>query len=221
MGYKNTGSAISDSVRAGRRTTVKHQITLIAGDGIGPEVIKPTLKVIKAAGVEIEWETFLTGTEALKKSGKTLPNEPMDSFNRCKVALKGPITTPVAEGFPSVNVALRKNFNHFANLRPVKNLRGIESRYKHIDLVIVRENTEGLYSGIEHEVEPVHGSGARYRRQGNRESHRDDLGCDHDAEAYFRKKSGKSDFGRAWASPGARRVSDARSRGPRDNGSVR
>jgi isocitrate dehydrogenase (NAD+) len=155
MGYKKSRSGDSrDRSLSDRRMRVKHKITLVPGDGIGPEVTKPTLKIIKAAGVEIEWETFLAGTEALKESGKTIPNELMDSFNKCKVALKGPITTPIAEGFPSVNVALRKNFNLFANLRPIKNLPGVKSRYENVDLVIVRENTEGLYSGIEHEVVP-------------------------------------------------------------------
>jgi isocitrate dehydrogenase (NAD+) len=132
----------------------RHRITLIPGDGIGPEVMKPTLKLIKAAGVNIEWDTHLAGAEALKKHGTTLPKQMMDSFAKNKVALKGPVTTPVGEGFASVNVELRQSFDLYANLRPVKNLPGVKARYENVDLIVVRENTEGLYSGIEHEVVP-------------------------------------------------------------------
>ncbi len=133
---------------------MKHHITLIPGDGIGPEVTKPTLKIIKAAGVTVEWETCLAGAEALKKHGTTIPTKLMDSFNRSKLALKGPVTTPVGEGFASVNVELRQSFDLYANLRPIKNLPGVPARYQDVDLIVVRENTEGLYSGIEHEVIP-------------------------------------------------------------------
>jgi isocitrate dehydrogenase (NAD+) len=133
---------------------MKHKITLIPGDGIGPEVTKPTLAIIKAAGVKIDWETHLAGAEALKKHGSTIPKSLMDSFEKNRVALKGPVTTPVGEGFTSVNVALRQTFNLYANLRPIKNLPGVKARYQGIDLIVVRENTEGLYSGIEHEVIP-------------------------------------------------------------------
>jgi len=133
---------------------VKHKITLIPGDGIGPEVTKPTLAIIKAAGVKVEWETHLAGAGALKKHGTTIPMQLMDSFERNRVALKGPVTTPVGEGFSSVNVELRQSFNLYANLRPIKNLPGVRARYQGIDLIVVRENTEGLYSGIEHEVVP-------------------------------------------------------------------
>ena len=133
---------------------MKHKITLIPGDGIGPEVTKPTLAIIKAAGVKVEWETHLAGAEALKKHGTTIPNQLMDSFEKNRVALKGPVTTPVGEGFSSVNVELRQSFNLYANLRPIKNLPGVRARYQGIDLIVVRENTEGLYSGIEHEVVP-------------------------------------------------------------------
>ena len=133
---------------------MKHTITLIPGDGIGPEVTEPTLNIIKATGVTIDWETHLAGAEALKKHGTTIPNELMDSFNKNKVALKGPVTTPVGEGFASVNVELRQTFNLYANLRPIKNLPGVKARYQNVDLIVVRENTEGLYSGIEHEVVP-------------------------------------------------------------------
>jgi len=131
-----------------------HTITLIPGDGIGPEVTKPTLKIVKAAGVKVAWETHLAGAEALKQKGTTLPKELMDSFEQHKVALKGPVTTPVGEGFASVNVELRQSFDLYANLRPIKNLPGVKARYRNVDLIVVRENTEGLYSGIEHEVVP-------------------------------------------------------------------
>ena len=133
---------------------MKHKITLIPGDGIGPEVAKPTLAIIKAAGIEVEWETYLAGAEALKKHHTTIPRPLMDSFERNRVALKGPVTTPVGEGFASVNVELRQTFDLYANLRPIKNLPGVRARYQGIDLIVVRENTEGLYSGIEHEVVP-------------------------------------------------------------------
>ncbi len=133
---------------------MKHKITLIPGDGIGPEVTKPTLAIIKAAGARIEWESFLAGAEALKKHGTTIPQALMDSFEKNRTALKGPVTTPVGEGFSSVNVELRQSFDLFANLRPIKNLPGVRARYQGIDLIVVRENTEGLYSGIEHEVVP-------------------------------------------------------------------
>jgi isocitrate dehydrogenase (NAD+) len=133
---------------------MKHKITLIPGDGIGPEVTKPALEILRAAGVRIDWETHLAGAAALKKHGTTIPRALMDSFEKNRVALKGPVTTPVGEGFASVNVELRQTFNLFANLRPIKNLPGVPARYQGIDLIVVRENTEGLYSGIEHEVVP-------------------------------------------------------------------
>lgn len=133
---------------------MQHVITLIPGDGIGPEVTKPTLQIIKAAGVKVKWETHLAGAEALKKYGTTIPRSLMNSFEKNKIALKGPVTTPVGEGFASVNVELRQTFNLYANLRPVKNLPGVKARYRDVDLIVVRENTEGQYSGIEHEVVP-------------------------------------------------------------------
>src|SRR5215469_954569 len=133
---------------------MKHSITLIPGDGIGPEVTRPTLDIIKAAGVKINWETYLAGAAALKKHKTTIPKALMDSFNRNRVALKGPVTTPVGEGFASVNVELRQGFDLYANLRPIKNLPGVKARYQNVDLIVVRENTEGLYAGIEHEVVP-------------------------------------------------------------------
>ena len=132
----------------------RHKITLIPGDGIGPEVMKPTLKLIEATGVKIEWDSHVAGADALKKHRTTLPKQMMDSFAKNRVALKGPVTTPVGEGFASVNVELRQSFDLYANLRPIKNLPGVKARYENVDLIIVRENTEGLYSGIEHEVVP-------------------------------------------------------------------
>jgi isocitrate dehydrogenase (NAD+) len=133
---------------------VTHHITLIPGDGIGPEVVQPTVKIIEAAGVKVEWDKHLAGVAALKKHGTTIPQKLMDSFEKNKVALKGPVTTPVGEGFASVNVELRQSFDLYANFRPIRNLPGIKARYENVDLVVVRENTEGLYSGIEHEVVP-------------------------------------------------------------------
>jgi isocitrate dehydrogenase (NAD+) len=133
---------------------MKHTITLIPGDGIGPEVTRPTLDIIKAAGVNINWERHLAGAEALKKYKTTIPEALMESFERNKIALKGPVTTPVGEGFTSVNVELRQGFDLYANLRPIKNLPGVKARYENVDLIVVRENTEGLYAGIEHEVVP-------------------------------------------------------------------
>src|SRR5918996_1152769 len=133
---------------------MKHTITLIPGDGIGPEVSKPALAIIKAAGVDVNWETHLAGAEALKKHRTTIPKQLMDSFEKNKIAFKGPVTTPVGEGFASVNVELRQTFDLYANLRPIKNLPGVKARYQDVDLIVVRENTEGLYSGIEHEVVP-------------------------------------------------------------------
>ncbi len=133
---------------------MKHTITLIPGDGIGPEVTEPTLRIIQKSGVEIEWERHSAGAEALKTHNTTIPESLMESFQRNRIALKGPVTTPVGEGFASVNVELRQTFELYANLRPVKNLPGVKARYQNVDLVVVRENTEGQYSGIEHEVVP-------------------------------------------------------------------
>jgi len=129
-------------------------ITLIPGDGIGPEVTAATVRVLEAAGAEIEWERHASGYEALALHGDPMPQEVLDSILRNKVALKGPITTPVGKGFRSVNVALRKALVLYANLRPVRSLAGVPARFENVDLIVVRENTEGLYSGIEHEVVP-------------------------------------------------------------------
>src|SRR6202171_4222193 len=131
-----------------------HRITLIPGDGIGPEVASAVVRIIEASGVEIEWETHIAGQQALDKFGTTLPDELLESIKRNKVGLKGPITTPVGKGFTSVNVGLRKALDLYANLRPIRALPNIPCRNPDLDLVIVRENTESLYSGIEHEIIP-------------------------------------------------------------------
>ena len=133
---------------------MKHTITLIPGDGIGPEIIAATVRIIEATGVDVAWETRIMGAKALEKHGVTLPEDTIESIKRNKVALKGPQMTPVGKGFTSVNVGLRKALDLYANVRPVKNLPNVPSRYTDVDLVIVRENTEGLYSGLEHTVIP-------------------------------------------------------------------
>ena len=129
-------------------------ITLLPGDGIGPEVTAAAVRVLEAAGARFEWESHAAGAEALARFGDPLPQEVLDSILRNKVALKGPITTPVGKGFQSVNVRLRRTLELYANLRPTLSLPGVPSRYEGIDLLVVRENTEGLYSGIEHTVVP-------------------------------------------------------------------
>ena len=131
-----------------------HTITLIPGDGIGPEVTEAVVRILKASGVSIEWEEHIAGVLAFERTGQALPVELVDSIRRNKVALKGPVTTPIGQGFTSVNVGLRKALDLFANLRPVWNLPGVDARFQGIDLVIVRENTEDLYAGLEHEVVP-------------------------------------------------------------------
>jgi isocitrate dehydrogenase (NAD+) len=131
-----------------------HTITLIPGDGIGPEVTEAVLRILHAAGVRIDWDRQEAGIVAFERYKTALPVELLDSVKRTKVALKGPVTTPIGEGFTSVNVGLRKALDLYANLRPVWTMPGVPSRYTGIDLVIVRENTEDLYSGLEHEVVP-------------------------------------------------------------------
>jgi isocitrate dehydrogenase (NAD+) len=131
-----------------------HTITLIPGDGIGPEVTEAVVRILRASGVSIDWETHVAGIVAFERSGQALPVELIDSVRRNKVALKGPVTTPIGQGFTSVNVGLRKALDLYANLRPVWNLPGIDARFQGVDLVIVRENTEDLYAGLEHEVVP-------------------------------------------------------------------
>jgi isocitrate dehydrogenase (NAD+) len=132
----------------------KHKLTLIPGDGIGPEVTGAAISVMRAAGVQFEWDSFVVGAEALSRFGDPLPQDLIDSIKRNKIALKGPVITPVGTGFVSANVRLRKALDLYANLRPIKTLKGIKSRYEDVDLIVVRENTEDLYSGLEHEVVP-------------------------------------------------------------------
>jgi isocitrate dehydrogenase (NAD+) len=131
-----------------------HRITLIPGDGIGPEVTNATVRILEATGVKFEWERFMAGAEAFEKYKEYIPKELSDSIERTRVGLKGPVTTPIGGGFASINVELRKRFELYANFRPIRNLPHIPTRYPDVDLIIVRENTEGLYSGIEHEVVP-------------------------------------------------------------------
>ena len=131
-----------------------HTITLIPGDGIGPEVTDAVLRIIAAAGVAIEWERHDAGVIAFERTGHALPPALLESIRRHKVALKGPVTTPIAQGFTSVNVGLRKALDLYANLRPVWNLPGVPARFQGVDMIIVRENTEDLYAGLEHEVVP-------------------------------------------------------------------
>jgi isocitrate dehydrogenase (NAD+) len=131
-----------------------HKITLIPGDGIGSEVTQAVVRILEATGLKFEWETVQAGAEAYEKYHEYIPKELTESIERTHVGLKGPITTPVGGGFASINVQLRKQFELYANFRPVRNLPHIPTRYPDVDLVIVRENTEGLYSGLEHEVVP-------------------------------------------------------------------
>ena len=131
-----------------------HTITLIPGDGIGPEVTAAVVSVLEATGVRISWERHDAGLVAVERTGRSLPPEVLESISRNKVALKGPVTTPIGQGFASVNVELRKTLDLYANLRPVRNVPGVQSRFDNVDLVIVRENTEDLYAGLEHVVVP-------------------------------------------------------------------
>jgi isocitrate dehydrogenase (NAD+) len=130
------------------------KVTLIPGDGIGPELAEATRRVLDASGVEFDWEVMNAGEAVMAKEGTPLPQAVLDSILRNKIALKGPITTPVGVGFRSVNVALRQTLGLYANLRPVRSIPGLKTRYDDVDLVIVRENTEDLYAGIEHMVGP-------------------------------------------------------------------
>lgn len=129
-----------------------YRVTLIPGDGIGPEVSKAMKKVVEATGVKIEWEEVNAGEGVIEKYKTPIPKYVIDSIKKNKVAIKGPITTPVGQGFRSVNVTLRQELDLYVNLRPIKSFKGIKSRYENIDLVIVRENTEDLYAGIEHKI---------------------------------------------------------------------
>ncbi len=131
-----------------------HRITLIPGDGIGPEVSAASVRMVEATGVKVEWETINAGADALAEHGKFLPDALMESLRRNRVGLKGPVSTPIGGGFASINVALRKALDLYANFRPARNLPGVVTRFGDVDLIIFRENTEDLYSGLEHEVVP-------------------------------------------------------------------
>lgn len=131
-----------------------YRVTLIRGDGIGPEIVAAALEVVEATGVKIEWEETVAGEEAVEKFGDPLPEEAVASLRKNKVGLKGPLTTQVGTGYRSLNVAMRQKLDLYANLRLAKSYPRVNSPYKDIDLVVVRENTEGLYSGVEHMVGP-------------------------------------------------------------------
>lgn len=133
---------------------MSHVVTLLPGDGIGPEITAAVKKIIAATGVRIDWEEHLAGKLAVEKFGDPLPQAVLDSILKNKIALKGPLTTEVGKGFKSVNVQLRKTLNLYANLRPVKSIPGTRARYSNVDIVVVRENTESLYAGIENEIAP-------------------------------------------------------------------
>ena len=129
-----------------------YRITLIPGDGIGPELAAATRRVLDASGVGFDWLVVDAGADVMDRYGTPLPDHVLDAIRETRVALKGPITTPVGEGFRSVNVALRQALNLYANVRPARSMKGLDTRYENVDLVIVRENTEDLYAGIEHMV---------------------------------------------------------------------
>ena len=135
---------------------MSYPVTLIPGDGIGPEVADATRRVVDATGVKINWHRVELTSHIIENSGQVLPDYVVDSLANTRVGLKGPVTTPVASGFPSVNVALRKRMDLYANVRPIRTMPGVKTRYSdvHIDMVIFRENTEDVYSGLEHEIVP-------------------------------------------------------------------
>src|SRR5437762_2782567 len=133
---------------------MRHTVTLIPGDGIGPEVTEAARRVVEAAGVEIEWDVQNAGSEMMTKHGTVVPDEVINSIAKNRAALKGPITTPIGFGFSSANVTLRKRLNLYANVRPVKSLPGVKTRFENVDLIVIRENSEDLYSGLEHIVVP-------------------------------------------------------------------
>jgi len=128
-------------------------VTLIPGDGIGPEVVSAAVEAIEASGARLEWQRAAAGAGAVPTHGTPIPDETLDAIRRTKLALKGPLATPIGEGFRSVNVALRKEFDLYANVRPARSFEGVETRYSNVDLVVIRENTQGLYSGVEHYVD--------------------------------------------------------------------
>lgn len=130
-----------------------HKITLVNGDGIGPEISESVMKIIKASGLSIDWDIQTAGADVIEKEGTPLPQRVLDSIRQNKVALKAPVTTSIGKGFRSVNVQLRKDLDLYANLRPCKNLPGINTRFENVDLIVVRENTEDLYAGVEEQID--------------------------------------------------------------------
>jgi isocitrate dehydrogenase (NAD+) len=142
------------STAAYSNVMAKHTIVLLPGDGIGPEVTASARRVLEAAGLSVEWIIVPAGASAVEEHGNVLPEKTVEAIRQFKIALKGPVTTPVGKGFKSVNVQLRQKLNLYAAVRPVRSLPGVKTRFENVDLVIVRENTEGLYSGIENEIVP-------------------------------------------------------------------
>ncbi|MGH7934487.1 MAG: isocitrate/isopropylmalate family dehydrogenase, partial [Candidatus Binataceae bacterium] len=130
------------------------RVTLIPGDGVGPEVIAAAVKVVEAAGVKVEWDRQEAGAAAMKEFGTPVPDALINSLKHARVAIKGPLETRVGEGYRSINVFLRKTFDLYANLRPTRSFAGVHTPFRNVDLVVVRENTEDLYAGIEHQVAP-------------------------------------------------------------------
>ncbi len=134
---------------------MKTVVTLLRGDGIGPEVVDAAVRAIEATGAEIDWEPCDAGAGAIPKHGAPLPEVTLESIRRTRLCLKGPLATPIGGGYASVNVALRREFDLYANVRPARTFAGLAGRYDQVDLVVVRENTEGEYSGIEHYIDPA------------------------------------------------------------------
>ncbi len=133
---------------------MSYTVSLVPGDGIGPEVTRAAQQVVEATGVKIDWQISEAGGDLIERYGVPLPEGTLDAIRKTGVALKGPITTPIGMGFKSVNVQIRRDLDMFANYRPAKSIKGVPSRYEDVDLIVIRENTEGLYSGLEHEVVP-------------------------------------------------------------------
>ena len=130
-----------------------HNITLISGDGIGPEISDSVVRIIKSSGLEINWDIQTAGSDLIEQEGTPLPQRVLDSIKKNRIALKAPVTTPIGKGFRSVNVRLRKELDLYANIRPCKNLPGVKTRFENVDLVVVRENTEDLYAGVEEQID--------------------------------------------------------------------
>src|SRR5881628_1401799 len=128
-------------------------VTLIPGDGIGPSISAATTRIIEASGADIVWDTQVAGLAGVARFGDPIPDATLDSIKRTKLALKGPLATPVGEGFRSINVALRKTFDLYANIRPARSFEGVKTPFPNVDLVVIRENTQGLYSGVEHYID--------------------------------------------------------------------